>query len=292
LDTFSVEANLNIYSQCPEISFNHKKSYENPTDHLLKISDSCELYAFVSCEGEAHYIIEDHSYSLERGDFIIMKPNEVQQIVLSSASCYERFYILFPDNAFSYIKDELRSPMDCFLKRQSGRKNKICLKNEDREKSLSLLYSISTILSNEKQDKIILAYSYLLELLTIINDSFNQNDDAMHPSYLIERPKLISDILIYIHHNLYEIDSASHIANKFYISLPYLSSMFKTHMKISLTHYLQAIRISRAKILLEEGHSITDTCFTCGFNDNSYFIKIFKKYVGTTPLKYKNNAIT
>ena len=39
-------------------------------------------------------------------------------------------------------------------------------------------------------------------------------------------------------------------------------------------------------MLLEENRSITDVCYSCGFNDLSYFIHVFKKYKGMSPKAY------
>ncbi len=51
--------------------------------------------------------------------------------------------------------------------------------------------------------------------------------------------------------------------------------------------YLNYYRIERAcYLLLTTNLSITEVAFSCGFNDLSYFIKIFKRYKGTTPKKY------
>ena len=35
---------------------------------------------------------------------------------------------------------------------------------------------------------------------------------------------------------------------------------------------------------------MADIAYECGFNDFSYFIKIFRRYKGITPLKYRNSA--
>lgn len=51
--------------------------------------------------------------------------------------------------------------------------------------------------------------------------------------------------------------------------------------------YLNRHRIDVAQARLAAGHhNITEIAFECGFNDLSYFIRVFKKYVGTTPKQY------
>ena len=39
------------------------------------------------------------------------------------------------------------------------------------------------------------------------------------------------------------------------------------------------------------GKSITEAAFNSGFNDLSYFCKVFKRYKGLTPKEYQKNYI-
>ncbi len=52
--------------------------------------------------------------------------------------------------------------------------------------------------------------------------------------------------------------------------------------------YLNYQRIEHACYdLSHTGQSVTEVAYRCGFNDLSYFIRIFKKYKGVTPGKYR-----
>ncbi len=52
--------------------------------------------------------------------------------------------------------------------------------------------------------------------------------------------------------------------------------------------YLNYQRVERACYdLSHTGQSVTEVAYRCGFNDLSYFIRIFKKYKGVTPGKYR-----
>ena len=51
--------------------------------------------------------------------------------------------------------------------------------------------------------------------------------------------------------------------------------------------YLNYYRIEQACFKLATSNdSIAEIGMSCGFNDESYFIKTFKKYKGVTPKKY------
>ena len=52
--------------------------------------------------------------------------------------------------------------------------------------------------------------------------------------------------------------------------------------------YLQELRIKKAMMLLGDPHkNITDISFEVGFNDRSYFTRVFKKKNGMTPRQFR-----
>ncbi|MCK5850537.1 MAG: helix-turn-helix transcriptional regulator, partial [Kiritimatiellae bacterium] len=51
---------------------------------------------------------------------------------------------------------------------------------------------------------------------------------------------------------------------------------------------LHQIRIQNAQHLLERtAKTCTDIAYECGYNDQSYFIKHFKRLTGQTPIRYR-----
>ena len=53
--------------------------------------------------------------------------------------------------------------------------------------------------------------------------------------------------------------------------------------------YIANCRISESKKLLTSTYlSVREVSEKVGFLDYNYFIRLFKKHVGTTPLKYRN----
>lgn len=62
---------------------------------------------------------------------------------------------------------------------------------------------------------------------------------------------------------------------------------FKKNYKLSPHAYLVNQRINHAKQLLLEGKTVARTAVTCGFFDQSHFVKTFRQYVGIAPIDYK-----
>lgn len=74
-----------------------------------------------------------------------------------------------------------------------------------------------------------------------------------------------------------------------FVSTYYLSHLFRREMGVTFSDYLAKVRVEKAKALLMEGVSVESTSERVGYNDSNYFIKIFKKYVGVTPAKYRKS---
>ena len=74
------------------------------------------------------------------------------------------------------------------------------------------------------------------------------------------------------------------LANYLYISPNYLSTIFKNNLNINFNAYLNNIKIEYALTLIYQGvSSIKEIAFASGFNDQSYFTKVFKKYNNISP---------
>ena len=55
--------------------------------------------------------------------------------------------------------------------------------------------------------------------------------------------------------------------------------------------YLTAVRVEKAKALLEQGVSVTDVCFGVGFESLGSFIGLFKRRAGVTPSTYQRQQL-
>ena len=96
----------------------------------------------------------------------------------------------------------------------------------------------------------------------------------------------IDEILAYIDQHLVEDVSISVLASHFYLNNSYLSKIFKEITGTTINRYIAAKRVARAKALLSEGRSVSETCMLCGFGDYSSFLRSFTKIVGMSPKKY------
>ncbi|MBD2844863.1 response regulator [Paenibacillus sp. IB182496] len=84
--------------------------------------------------------------------------------------------------------------------------------------------------------------------------------------------------------------TVAEIAKTVYLSPTYVSLLFKQETGQTINEYLTQVRIERAKALLREPqHKFYDICYAIGYNDPSYFTRLFKKATGLTPSAYREH---
>lgn len=101
----------------------------------------------------------------------------------------------------------------------------------------------------------------------------------------------IKAILKYISDNCCKDITLDDMADEVGFTPRYFCKFFKKMTNTTPITCLIMYRIEQAaKKLRSTDESITQIAYTCGFNDLSYFIKIFKRMNGVTPSEYRNNC--
>jgi two-component system response regulator YesN len=98
---------------------------------------------------------------------------------------------------------------------------------------------------------------------------------------------IIEKVKSYINSHLREVtreDLAAHV----YLNSAHLSRLFKKETGCSIMDYIIQAKMAHAKYLLTETeHKICTICEMLGYENFSYFGKMFKRHVGITPQEYR-----
>ncbi|KZL91056.1 PocR ligand-binding domain-containing protein [Clostridium magnum] len=131
-------------------------------------------------------------------------------------------------------------------------------------------------------------YTILQE--TIIE--FSQESISILNSMLLSgRYDLINKINLYIENNFHQNLTLSHLAEIFFISPNYLSTLFNEKNAMSLKDYINKLRIKKAKQYLEETDmKISEISKLVGYSQLSYFGSIFNKLEGCTPNEFRRKS--
>lgn len=115
-----------------------------------------------------------------------------------------------------------------------------------------------------------------------INFVFDFNDIKHH--------NVIYQTTAYIKENLAEKltleDAAEHVS----LSKSYFCRILKDELGYTFTEYVNHLRVERAKLYLRDSTmSIADIAYAVGFDDQSYFTRIFKKLTNVSPGQYRKS---
>lgn len=154
----------------------------------------------------------------------------------------------------------------------------------------SILESFKTITATyEKQD---FAFELLIksELIKMIYNMFNSKLVELNISEndLEKKSEKIKSIITYVKKHYKSNITITEVANYLDYSENYFCRFFKNQTGLTFVEYLNSVRLnSAANLLHNSDKAITDIALECGFDNLSYFIRIFKKKFIVTPLKYR-----
>lgn len=126
-------------------------------------------------------------------------------------------------------------------------------------------------------------HKYLTDLIMYC---FQENKSEDHAANSIHSK--LQQVQTYIEAHSTEKITLDQLSELFFISKYHLSREYKNTFGITIGNTLNSKRISCAKSLLRfTKDPIEQICLASGFQDSAYFIKVFKKAEGMTPLEYR-----
>ncbi len=155
--------------------------------------------------------------------------------------------------------------------------------------------SFDYIYSNfrDKDDSVrLLIKAKLIVLITCLYRQGIFNQVEISSSFEKQRAQKLKDLIIWIQDHHSGPLSIEDAAAKMEFSQEYFCRFFKKATGMSFTEYVNDYRLTQAAGDIERGEkSISDIAADHGFDNDSYFFRLFKKKFGTTPLKFRNHKV-
>ena len=102
------------------------------------------------------------------------------------------------------------------------------------------------------------------------------------------KSRRISKACEYIQQHIEDEVNLAAVADLVGMSESAFSHFFKKRTGRTFIDYVNDLRIGKAcQMLFDTTHSIAEVCYSCGFNNLSNFIRIFRKKKGSTPSEYR-----
>lgn len=129
--------------------------------------------------------------------------------------------------------------------------------------------------------------AYVIELLITIFRLYKKNAD-LGESLGNQRIKIIDRVIKYMKDNYSKELKLEDLSTIAFLSPNYFSKLFKECTSMTISEYIQKIRIEEASRLLKKtDKKVIDIAYEVGYKDIKFFNQIFKRINGKTPGEYR-----
>jgi AraC-like DNA-binding protein/ligand-binding sensor protein len=129
------------------------------------------------------------------------------------------------------------------------------------------------------------------ELASWLSGIMNRFTDCVFNLVDVKHIDVIYKAMDYIKRNYKKKITLEEVASHVYLSPSYFCLVFKKELKCNFKTYVNRIRIEMSKkLLLDNSIPLTDIASDVGFEDQSYFTKVFRSLTGTSPGKYREKG--
>ncbi|MBU5437525.1 response regulator [Tissierella sp. MSJ-40] len=149
------------------------------------------------------------------------------------------------------------------------------------ELNIELNKIIDSNIYNKKKYRLYNDLKKMIDIIFLDLDNKRENSE-----------KSTKSIINYIEINIKKGVTLEDVANYSNRNVYYLSKLFKKEMGINFIDYLTNRKIEIAKEMLSDTDmTMKNISMELGYNEPNYFSKVFRKNVGITPSKYREEAL-
>ena len=241
------------------INFVYETKYRAKTENKI---DTCYKMAYV-VEGNGMIICRGKKEEVKKGDVFFVFPSA--PYTMTGDEDFKFIYISFIGARGNMIMEQLHITVRNFV-----------FSGYEEQSALWLDAVTNCVQFSEFSAQGVLFYMFSKIGSDVLREEENVNvTDIVYKMKLVK--KYIDD------HFADSTLSLETISREFSYNKKYLSSAFKQQFKIGISEYMTTVRINHACVLMEQNYtSVKDIAFLCGFSEQMYFSRVFRKKMGVS----------
>jgi AraC family transcriptional regulator of arabinose operon len=249
-----------------------------PNKSIIYSNKSCFILHFV-LNGSGTIFTRNKDYNIEENTVFIIPPHAKFRYVQNKQNPWTYIWFEFNGTIVNKLLNDIKFSPDNFIFK---------LKKQEKENN-KIKYLFNQLVTAQVSNLDLLTVSVILQIFAfLINDfketEYNQSDIKM---------LTIKNIRRYIEdHYSDQTLTINSIADAFYFSPSYVSRLFKNEFNISPVQYLIEYRLQKSiELLNSKKFTISQIADYCGYKNQFYYSREFKKFFGCPPTKYKQKGI-
>lgn len=241
------------------------------------------------CSGSTHHVVNGEDVILKQGELLFLNQKATQEIYPAGEDDIAVNFIILPEffeyglNMMETEENLLRDFVVGCLRGENSESGYLHFKVADILPIQNLIENLIWTIRNKQPNKrSINQVTMGLLFLQLMNHM-----DKLETDTRAEQQKLIISVLSYIETH-YRDGELSQLAEQLHYDFYWLSKEIKKRTGKTYTELVQAKRLNQAAYLLTTTtRSVMDIALSVGYDNISYFHRIFQKRYGVTPRKYR-----
>lgn len=247
--------------------------------------ETYELYYLL--EGQRYYFIDRQTYLVKAGDVVLIKPNQIHKTSMAGESYHNRMLLQIDGKLVDSLLKACGMGGIGEIYRDDV--SILSIPENERPEIMGLFLQIQKELEERQRQYLVGVRLKLAELLLVLSRyqrrSGYQQENQTSQNW---KHKKVGEVADYLLSNPETEESLEELAKRFFISKSYLSRIFREVTSFTVNEYKNVSRIKKAQqLLVHSDYSITEISELLGFENLTYFERVFKKYAGATPSKYR-----
>jgi AraC-like DNA-binding protein/mannose-6-phosphate isomerase-like protein (cupin superfamily) len=246
-------------------------------------------------KGEGTFVCDDREYKVHGGDILVIGNTEFhvleasQKHPLQVVNLYFLMELIYTAGGntldFEYLKP--------FFDHSVELAHVIPGQSEVSGQIFRLLKGIATELRVKGPLYQLSTKTYLCEILLILARYFQRySGDSKIFSQKSFNIKRLKSVFTHLQANYQKKLTLQQVAEVACMSPSYFCNFFKKVTGCTLVEYLTRLRIDKSKVLLLQGElPVTQIGYEVGFENHSYFDKVFKTLQGMSPLEFRRKTL-
>lgn len=248
--------------------------------------------------GKGVHRFDDSEYEIQTGDVFIINPGETHSYKVADGEQIEIINCLFMP---SFISDSLQRELGIsesmdyfyvhpFLNNEIRFNHHLNLSGQDAAAVLSILESMMRENTYRSSGFSIIVKLQLVELLMLLSRYYTilQNHSTAASPRRIGREITARRIYGYLERNFDKKITLQSLSELFNVSVRQLNRYMGQEFGKSVIDVMHEIRICHAKhLLLESDEKVISIATMVGYEDPSFFSRLFFRHVGCSPSQYR-----
>ena len=229
---------------------------------------------FILLEGSGKYTIAGRLYELQEGDVVLCNQGVLHDEFPAKCDRYRTLAVGIGGLYIPELKPGLLIDSSC---------TPVLRKSEQTEELKELCEMMAKYAATGEKRNLRFTHKLLLavvELLRTIVRGVEVSSKEIDP--------LCVSVEQYLNDHFGENVTLEETAKQFFVSSWHLSRVFKKETSYNFKQYLLRLRLGEAQMRLSSTEdSIAEISRDCGFHDPAYFTRLFTRYIGLSPRRYR-----